>query len=120
MIAPTELHRHLVDARLADQRRRAHARLAHRRAPIVAGDPYGADLPLVLRPAQPADAGILAQLAELDGHELRGSGLRILAEARGRVVAAADVATGDVVADPFVPTAAVVALLRLRAAQLRC
>jgi hypothetical protein len=118
MIAPTELHRHLVEARLADQRRRAFGRLRHRH-PRVVTDPDGIDMPLVLRPARESDAATVAQLAQLDGHELPARGPRILAEARGRVVAAADVATGDIVADPFMPTAAVVALLRLRAAQLR-
>jgi hypothetical protein len=118
MIAPTELHRYLVEARMADARRRARPTFRRRRdhGPI---DRDGADVALVLRPAQGGDAPLLEQLAQLDGHDLAGRGPRILAEARGRVIAAADVASGDIIADPFVPTAAAVALLRLRAAQLR-
>lgn len=118
MIAPTELHRYLVEERMADVRRRARPPLRRRRADGLV-DREGADVALLLRPARDGDAGLLAQLAQLDGHDLPARGPRILAEARGRVIAAADVASGDIIADPFVPTAAAVALLRLRASQLR-
>jgi hypothetical protein len=42
----------------------------------------------------------------------------LLAESDGRLVAAMSTATGEAVSDPFVPAADVIALLRLRAAQL--
>ncbi len=67
--------------------------------------------PITLRPAMPADARAVDELAELDGRPpLRGPVL--LAEARGRPVAAIAVRDGAVVADPFRRTADAVTLLR--------
>lgn len=126
MIAPSDLERHLANARSGwagplpgrHERRRFVSRLLRRdsSAPI---DHEGAESSIVLRPAHDGDEASLAQLAELDGHRLPPGDARILIESRGRVLAAADIASGDTVSDPFVPTAAAVALLRLRAAQLR-
>jgi hypothetical protein len=71
---------------------------------------------LTIRPARPQDADELVRLAALDSAEpLRGDVL--LAEARGRPVAALSLVDGRAVADPFAPTAPAVAALRaLRAA----
>lgn len=67
--------------------------------------------PITLRPAMPADASAISYLAELDSRPaLRGPVL--LAEARGRPIAAIAVRDGAVVADPMRRTAAAVALLR--------
>lgn len=73
---------------------------------------------IVLREAREGDAGALERLQELDAHRLP-SGRSLVAEADGRLVAAADLRTGEIVADPFVPSAGVRDLLSLRAAQLR-
>lgn len=70
-----------------------------------------------LRPARDADADVVRQLAELDdAAELEGPVL--LAVVGGRAVAAIALDDGRVVADPFVPTAHPVALLRVRAGHL--
>jgi hypothetical protein len=62
---------------------------------------------VLLRPAAPADSRPLARLALLDSaRPLKGEVL--LAEVEGEPVAAVDVSSGKVVADPFRPTAALV------------
>ena len=72
---------------------------------------------LTIRPANGDDAAVLRRLSVLDaGREPAGRVL--VAEEDGQVVAALSVDDGRVVADPFEPTAAAVALLRARAAAL--
>ena len=78
----------------------------------------GADAALLIRPASPADEPEIARLSALDEHVLP-RGERLIGELGGRVVAALDVRSGDVVADPFVPTRGIVELLGLRAAQVQ-
>jgi hypothetical protein len=74
---------------------------------------------LTIRPARPVtDDWAVAALAGLDSARPL-SGAVLLAEADGRPVAAVAVADGRAVADPFQPSAAAVAVLRVRAAQLR-
>jgi hypothetical protein len=70
---------------------------------------------VLIRAARGSDGAALARLAELDSAEVPGGAL-LVAESDGRLVAAIATATDDVIADPFLPTADVVALLRLRAA----
>jgi len=73
---------------------------------------------VVIRPAVAADAGVLRRLAALDSaRPLVGGAL--LAEQQGSVVSAVSLSDGRAIADPFVATADTVALLRVRAAQLR-
>jgi hypothetical protein len=70
---------------------------------------------LVLRRGRPADAAELTALAQLDSaRPLTGPSL--VAENHGRLVAAVSLHDGRVVADPFIPTADVVEMLRLRTA----
>jgi hypothetical protein len=72
--------------------------------------------PLALRPAGPGDEDALRELAGLDSaRPLTGPAL--VADAGGRLVAAVSLADGRAVADPFLPSADAVALLRLRARQ---
>lgn len=69
--------------------------------------------PVTIRPAMPADNRALRQLAELDARPpLRGPAL--VAESRGRLIAAVALQDGAVFADPFKRTAAPVALLRMQ------
>jgi hypothetical protein len=69
---------------------------------------------VVIRPAYPDDATTLARLAALDSRRpLRGRVL--IAERDGRPLAALDTSDGRAVADPFAPTADLVALLRMHA-----
>jgi hypothetical protein len=92
-------------------------RLLHRNG-TVDGAGLAPDVAIVIRKAREADALPIARLAALDGRKLP-AGARVVAEADGRIVAAADVSTGAAIADPFKPTAPLVSLLRMRASQLR-
>jgi hypothetical protein len=72
---------------------------------------------LSVRPARADDTFALRRLAQVDSaRPLDGDVL--LAEAGGRLLAAVEVESGRAVADPFLPSANAVALLRLRAHQL--
>ncbi len=70
---------------------------------------------LVIRPAYPDDATPLERLARLDSQRPLRRGAALVAERDGRILAALSVADGRAIADPFAPTADLVALLRLRA-----
>ena len=75
-------------------------------------------LTMAIRRAQDGDVPLLHDLAELDsGRPLRGPVLVALVE--GRIWAALGLDDDRVVADPFLPTAPAVELLRLRVRQLR-
>ncbi|HWI73422.1 MAG TPA: hypothetical protein VNT55_15805 [Baekduia sp.] len=69
---------------------------------------------LVIRPAYPDDHAVLARLAALDSRRPL-TGPVLVAERDGRILAALATADGRAVADPFAPTADLVALLRLHA-----
>ena len=71
--------------------------------------------PLTLRVASPDDAPAVRRLAQLDSSR-PPSGRVLLAVVGSEPVAALGVETGAVVADPFRPTADVVAVLRRAAA----
>ncbi|WP_445148608.1 hypothetical protein [Baekduia sp. Peel2402] len=72
---------------------------------------------VTIRPAFPDDVPALARLAALDSQRLPHGPL-LLAEIDGEPWAAIALETTRVIADPFRPTAALVELLRGRAAQL--
>jgi hypothetical protein len=73
---------------------------------------------LQIRAATEADAPALVRLARLDSSR-PPSGTIILAEDDGNVVAAMSVEDGATIANPFHATASIVAMLRIRAKQLR-
>jgi hypothetical protein len=74
---------------------------------------------IVIRTSRPDDQRALERLAELD-ERLLPSGAFLLAEVDGRLVAAAPLdVSEEPLADPFLPTAELCELLRLRARQLR-
>ena len=73
---------------------------------------------LTIRPARAVDGWAVDRLAALD-EDRPLTGDVLLAEADGRPVAAVQVATGRAVADPFLPTTEAIAVLRMRANQLR-
>lgn len=73
---------------------------------------------LTVRHAGPADLPALTRLAALDGTR-PPEGAALLAESDARVVAALPFGAGRPIADPFERTAEAVALLELRASQLR-
>jgi hypothetical protein len=76
------------------------------------------EAPVLIRRAAPADAPAIERLSALDEQELP-CGERLIALLAGRPVAAVEVRSGATVADPFTPTAGIVELLGLRAAQVR-
>ena len=67
-----------------------------------------------IRPARPADRPALERLAILDSAHLP-SGDLLVSEVDGELVAALNPESGFAIADPFRPTADVVALLRMHA-----
>lgn len=72
---------------------------------------------ITVRRAAFSDQSALARLAALDSAS-PPTGTVLVAEADSRMLAALPVGSGRPIADPFEPTAEVVALLELRAAQL--
>jgi len=72
---------------------------------------------LTVRQARPGEHAV-EQLAQLDSVKPL-TGRVLVAEAAGRPVAALSVEDGRAAADPFVPSADAVAVLRMRAAQLQ-
>jgi hypothetical protein len=73
---------------------------------------------LTIREAQAADEAALRELARLDNARVPGGRL-LVAEVDGELLAAAPLAGGPAIADPFRPTETLVSLVQLRAAQLR-
>jgi hypothetical protein len=73
---------------------------------------------VTVRLAEASDERALMRLAALDSAEVP-SGPSLLAEVDGRAVAALPVLGGSAIADPFSRTGAMVAMLELRALQLR-
>jgi hypothetical protein len=92
--------------------RAGHARLA---AAAAHGDTK-VD-PITVRIATDRDEPELSRLAALDSSE-RLHGSTLIGELERRPVAALSLSGGKVIADPFVATAEVVDLLRIRARQL--
>jgi hypothetical protein len=68
-----------------------------------------------LRAATPADEDRLTALAERDSR-LAPVGPLLVAESNGKLLAALSLDTGDAIADPFEPTAHLIAALRAHAA----
>lgn len=72
---------------------------------------------IVIRRADADDSRALLRLVQLADRPAPREPV-LLAESDGQLVAAVSTATGETVADPFVATADVIDLLRLRARQL--
>ena len=72
---------------------------------------------VTVRHAHAGDGTALARLAALDSGRVP-DGPALVAEADARILAALPLGSGRPIADPFVPSAEMVALLQLRAAQL--
>jgi hypothetical protein len=124
MISPSTLEEHLaptmhpaVAAALyaSAPHRSLLERLGLRRYRVAGGTPV--DVAITIRVASESDGAALARLQQLDGHVLP-AGPRLLAEAGGQIVAAAELRSGSTVSDPFAPSAGVVSLLQLRARQV--
>ena|SRR5436853_7488339 len=72
---------------------------------------------VILRRSGPGDGPALARLARLEDRRPRSEPY-VLAERGGEVVAAVPLSGGAAIADPFLRTADLVAILELRARQL--
>jgi hypothetical protein len=72
---------------------------------------------ITVRRSVSGDSSALERLAALDSAR-PPTGPALVAEADSRMIAALPLGSGRPIADPFEPTAAVVALLELRAAQM--
>jgi hypothetical protein len=73
---------------------------------------------VTVRHTRPADAEAIARLAALDSGRTP-TGPMLVAESDARILAALPLGSGRPIADPFTPTTELVALLKLRANQLR-
>jgi hypothetical protein len=69
------------------------------------------DLPITIRPAYPDDASALLRLADLDSSAVPSEPL-IVAEVDGEIQVAVSMSDLGAIADPFVPTAHIVDLVR--------
>lgn len=69
---------------------------------------------VLIRAARGSDGPALRRLAILDSSVVPAGGL-LVAEADGELIAARSLTTGEAIADPFRPSADVLALLALRA-----
>jgi hypothetical protein len=78
-----------------------------------------AGVELVVRPARRSDADRLARLAALDSSRPLAGGQVLVAESGGRIVAAVSMHDGRAIADPFLPSADAVEILRLHASSSR-
>lgn len=81
-------------------------------------DQYAMDTGICIRPARPSDEPALRRVAERDSRLLPEGDLLVAAVA-GELRAALSLRTGESIADPFHPTAALVELLAIRAGQRR-
>lgn len=106
------LTREMSNFRIGELRRAAR----RRRTPE--GYPELDESSLTVRALQPADTEAVRLLAALDGKHVP-AGPALVAEVDREVVAALPLDGGRALADPFRPTAHLVALLELRAEQLR-
>jgi hypothetical protein len=83
-----------------------------------AGEEEQAPAPITIRPAQPEDLPAVTRIAQRDSATVPVGEL-LLALEGAELRAAISIERAEVVADPFHPTAEVVELLSLRAAELR-
>ena len=72
---------------------------------------------VTIRPARETDRTALGELAALDSGRMPSPPV-LVAELSGEIVAAVGIGSGERVANPFVPTAAVLELLCMRARRL--
>src|SRR5256885_9777953 len=83
----------------------------------VASEPGASRDDVILRRSAPGDGPAISRLARLESRR-PAAGPYVLAERGGEVVAAVPLDGGSAIADPFMLTADLVAILELRARQL--
>src|SRR5262245_30478885 len=104
MISPSPIEHHIEIARAIGSRTKPVEQAAHRgmlrrlrRSRAAALD--GIQAPITIRAAAARDSAAIDRLVLLDGHRLP-TGERLVAEAGGQILVAADVRSGTTVADP--------------------
>jgi hypothetical protein len=105
-------------AELEARRAGVRARRLHDAQATVTERPAAPDVDVAIRAAESRDVPELMRLAELDSRPLP-VGKLLVAEAAGRIRAAVSIDGHAVIADPFVATAELQSLLKLRAEQVR-
>ena len=75
-------------------------------------------LSVTIRPAREGDERALCRVAALDSAAVPTAPI-LLAEMNGAIVAAVGIASGEIIADPFVPTTEALELLTTRARRLQ-
>lgn len=88
------------------------------KAHVVSGRPVHAYATVAVRDARPEDEAAIRRVAALDDKPVALDGRVLVAEVDGAIVAALPIG-GIAVADPFRPTSDVVALLKMRADQIK-
>ena len=111
------LNAELIRLRAEEANRRAD-RLGPLLAQLRWAAPPHAQSPVTVRLATAHDGPALVRVADLDSAVMPCAPL-LIGERASRVVAALSLREGAIIADPFVPTADIVTLLRLRAWQMR-
>ena len=111
----TVFNAHLIDSHMRDLAQFAERERRSREQAY--SEERVSDDRIWVRLAAPGDAGALLRLAALDSQPLP-DGAKLVADLGGELVAAVPLAGGPAIADPFRPTADLVELMRLRAAQL--
>jgi hypothetical protein len=112
----------LTQSRLHARRLRGDAetwQLAHTAGEAEDGIRRPLPRSLAIRAARADDAPALRRLAQLEGRRQPTLPRVLIAEVGGELLAALPLDGGEAIADPFRPTAQLVAMLRLQAGQLR-
>jgi hypothetical protein len=105
-----ELHSLFASERLKDD----HAGLEPDPDGIATLEPEA----ITIRPLREQDVAAVERLAELEERRVP-AGKLLLADVEGTIEAAVSIESGEAIANPFAPSAAIVSLLELRADQLR-
>ncbi len=118
MIVHPYLQQQLAQARADELRREAAGSIGVNARDLRFHADVPAEPPIVIRPDRPEDVRALARLAALDSARVPAAPL-LVAEVAGELRAALSLYDGATIADPFQRTASLVALLTMRAGQLR-
>ena len=112
-----EMHPYLISVVAKERTKDMRSRAARARLARTASERRSRREPHVsIRDAYVADAEALRRLAQLDSNEVPPAPL-LVAEVDGRIWSAVSLSDGSVIADPFHPTAELIALLRRHAAR---
>ena len=109
------LNIHLANTLAADRLREAER---FRRSRVEWTEQPDSFAAVTVRLARPADDEAVQRLAETDGRHMPRSPM-LVAEVRGKLLAARSLIGDGAIADPFQPTAHLAELLELRSAHLR-